>query len=364
MTEAPDPDRREAPAESTDRLRPVALAVLTVALLALCVAVAVPFLPAITWGVALAIIAWPVHQWLARLSGRAGLAAAVTTALVAAVIVGGAVFVTYQVAAQVAEAAQQTGDKPAVETLRDRATRSPTLARAAEWLDHARIDLRQQVEKLAEPFARNAAGIAQGSLGGVVQLAVALFILFHLLRDRAALVKELRGYLPLTRAEADRVFTGFADSVHANLYATVLTSLIDAVTGGLLFWAVGVPAPALWAVVMFVISIIPLLGTWLVWVPAAAYLAMNDNVGGAAAVCAWGVTTWVVVDSLLYVRMAGDRMKLHAVPALIAFLGGLAVFGAAGMVLGPAVLAVTVAVLDVWRRRNGSDPDEGVQVAR
>jgi predicted PurR-regulated permease PerM len=85
--------------------------------------------------------------------------------------------------------------------------------------------------------------------------------------------------------------------------------------------------------------------------PAAIYLGMIGNWGGALAILTYGVVAWCVVDNIIYVRIAGDRMRLHEVPALIAFLGGLAVFGASGMILGPGILAVTVAILEVWHYR-------------
>jgi predicted PurR-regulated permease PerM len=93
------------------------------------------------------------------------------------------------------------------------------------------------------------------------------------------------------------------------------------------------------------------LGIFLVWVPVAVYLAMTGAWASAALLTTWGVACMILIDTLLYTRLAGDRMRLHPVPTLLAFVGGLAVFGAAGLVLGPGILAVTVAVLDVWRRR-------------
>jgi len=136
-----------------------------------------------------------------------------------------------------------------------------------------------------------------------------------------------------------------------------VTSVIDGVGGGLMFWAVGLPSPVTWGVVIFVLSFLPILGTYIVWMPAAVYLAVVGNWGGALAIIAWGVIFWMIVDNVVYVRIAGDKMQLHQIPTLIAFLGGLAVFGASGMILGPGILAVTVAVLDVWHvRASGSEP--------
>src|SRR5205085_9831743 len=184
-----------------------------------------------------------------------------------------------------------------------------------------------------------------------------VFVLYYLFRDRAQFLRALRGLLPLTRADSDRLFARAADSVHANLYATIVTSAIDAVGGGLMFWALGLPSPVLWGVVMFVLSILPVVGTALVWVPAAAYLAVTGNWLAAVALVVWGIVEFIIVDNIIYVRLAGQRMRMHDVPAMIAFLGGIAVFGLSGMILGPAILAVTTAFLEVWRRRMIGDAE-------
>jgi predicted PurR-regulated permease PerM len=178
-----------------------------------------------------------------------------------------------------------------------------------------------------------------------------VFLLYYLFVDRATFLYGLRDLLPLSRSESDQVFARAADSVHANLHATIVTSLIDSAGGGLMFWALGLPAPFLWTAVMFVLSLLPVVGAGLVWVPAVAYLALSGRWLAALALLAWGVLTFIIVDNIVYVRLAGERMRMHAVPALIAFLGGLAVFGVSGMILGPAILAVTVAFLEVWKRR-------------
>src|SRR5262249_28681000 len=160
-----------------------------------------------------------------------------------------------------------------------------------------------------------------------------------MLRDRKELLAGVRQLLPMNRVEAERVFASAAGSVYANLYATLVTSLIDGVALGLMFWLVGLPSPVTWGVVTFVLSFLPILGTYIVWMPAAIYLGMIGQWGGAVALLTYGVASWCVVDNVIYVRIAGDRMHFHQVPALIAFLGGLAVFGASGMILGPGILA-------------------------
>jgi predicted PurR-regulated permease PerM len=112
---------------------------------------------------------------------------------------------------------------------------------------------------------------------------------------------------------------------------------------------------------MFFLSLLPMLGAWMVWLPAVAYLALAGQPVSAAILLTWGVAFSVLVDNLLYIRIAGDRMRLHQVPALLGFLGGLAVFGVSGIILGPAIVAATAAVLDVWHRRATAEKAAEVQ---
>jgi predicted PurR-regulated permease PerM len=348
--------RQEGPLATGERMRPFALAVLTVALLALCVVLALPFLPAVTWGIALAVIAWPLHAWVLRhIENRTGSAALTTVVVVVALAVPGA-FVTRQIAREAASAADQMHEDQAKSTIRARLADAPGMGGVVAWADRTGVDLDDTARKTVQSAIGDPAAMAQGSVMAVVQAVVAVFILFYMLRDRKELLAQVRRLLPMRKAEAERVFDSAAGSVYANLYATLVTSLIDGVALGLMFWAVGLPSPVTWGVVTFVLSFLPILGTYIVWMPAAIYLALIGQWGGAVAIVVYGVASWCVVDNVIYVRIAGDRMHLHQVPALIAFLGGLAVFGASGMILGPAILAVTVAILEVWHYRVTGEP--------
>jgi predicted PurR-regulated permease PerM len=352
----PPPAGADAAAGTSGLSRLLALAALTAVLVGLCVLLSVPFLPAITWGVALAIIAWPMHCWIGCHVSRPSLAAALSTAAVVVVTLVPGLFVSYHLAREVGPVADQVQEESARGRLREKMAGIPGLAQVVEWMDRVDLDAEAEARKVIASYTRDVTGLVQGSVTAVIQFLVAVFILYYLFRDRAAFLNGVRDLLPLSRAESDRVFARAADSVHANLYATVVTSVIDATGGGLMFWALGLPAPVLWGVVIFVLSILPIVGAGLVWGPAALYLAMTGRWLAAAALVAWGVLSFLIVDNVIYVRLAGERMRMHDVPALIAFLGGLAVFGVSGMILGPAILAVTLAVVEVWKRRPNLPP--------
>jgi len=329
----------------------VALAGLTVTMLALCVMLAIPFLPALAWGIAFSIVAWPLHLRIRRYVSSRSQSAFICTVLVVLVIVVPGLFVSFQLAHEASSGVERMKTDDVNATLRDRLAGTPGLEGTVAWIDRANIDLDAEVRKLVMSFTQNATSLLQGSLMALIQFAIALFILFNFLKDASSMRDRVRGLLPMSTNDCDRVFACAADSVHANIYATVVTSLINAITGGLLFVALGLPSPVLWSIVIFALSVLPVLGIFIVWVPASIYLMLSGNWPGGVALIAWGIGSAITVDSLLYVRLAGKRTRLHVVPSLLAFLGGLAVFGPSGMVLGPAILSVTVAVIEVWRKQ-------------
>jgi len=118
-----------------------------------------------------------------------------------------------------------------------------------------------------------------------------------------------------------------------------------------MFWWLGLGAPLLWGVIMALLSVVPVLGAFIIWIPMAAFLAIEGSWGRALILALWGMLVIGTVDNLLRPYLVGNRLKLHTILAFMAFVGGLIVFGPAGMILGPVTLTVTLVLLDVWSGR-------------
>ncbi len=118
-----------------------------------------------------------------------------------------------------------------------------------------------------------------------------------------------------------------------------------------MFWWLDLPAAWFWAIVMGLLSIIPLLGPPLVWLPAALFLLLDGQWGQAIIMVLWGAAVVGLADNVLYPVVVGRYLRLHTIPLLVALIGGVVVFGAVGFFLGPVVLAVTLALLEMWRKR-------------
>ncbi|MCI0705342.1 MAG: AI-2E family transporter [Planctomycetia bacterium] len=337
--------------------RIAALAGLTVVGVYLCYLLVAPFLPGVTWAVALALVGLPLHRRIARVVKNPNWAAGLSTAIVVLVIAIPVALVAAQLAAETTRAADTVREQTSDGKWREVVARVPYLGEWIAQLEAAEIEAR--VRELIGQLAARTLGFVQGALGGLVQALVAVFVLFFCFHDRHHLLAGVRSLIPLAPDGSDRIIGRAEDAIHATVYGTLLTSVLQAATGGLMFWALGLPAPVLWGVVMFVLSVLPFVGAFLVWLPAAVYLVTVDRWGAAIALVTWGVLMGGPVCNYLYACVAGDRMRMHPVPTLLAFIGGLAVFGVSGMVLGPCVLVVTVALIDVWRHR----ASDGIPVA-
>jgi predicted PurR-regulated permease PerM len=200
-----------------------------------------------------------------------------------------------------------------------------------------------------------------GSAWAVVEFLIVLYALFYLLRDRHRILNAVRGWVPLSQAETDEVFERVDDTIWASVYGTLMVAAVQGTLGGVVFWLLGLPAPVLWGVVMGLLAVIPFLGAFVVWAPAAVVLLLQGAWVKALLLTGWGLVVIGLIDNVLYPFLVGKQMRLHTLAVFVAIVGGLAAFGAAGVILGPAIFAVTVALFDVWRRRTafGQAAEEG-----
>jgi predicted PurR-regulated permease PerM len=127
---------------------------------------------------------------------------------------------------------------------------------------------------------------------------------------------------------------------------------VQGTLGGLMFWWLGLPAPLLWGIVMALLAVIPVLGAFIIWVPAALFLLVTGHEVQALILILWGAIVVGGIDNLLYPILVGKRMKIHTVLAFISLVGGVMLFGPSGLVLGPVIFAVTQQLLQIWHRHN------------
>lgn len=335
---------------SRERVQVVALAALTVLVLYLCYLIALPFLPAITWAVVLAVIAHPLHERIREKVHGKSVVAAIAVLLVTITLSVPTVLVVREIAQQATDSVEKVRGDSAEQLWSDTKKRYPQVAPLMRWVERE-IDIRGQLERFSSYVVDGARRFVSGSMYAVAGSLVTLYLLFYFFRDKEKTLGALRRLAPLSGRETEQVFRSVRDTIHAIVYGTLVVALVQGVLGGLMFWWLGLPAPLLWGAVMAFLAILPLLGAAIVWIPAALALAMDGQWDKALLLAAWGSIVIGLIDNILYPILVKNRLRLHTVPVFISVVGGLLVFGTAGVVLGPVVLAVAMALLEVWRLR-------------
>ena len=336
-----------------ERVRYAAFAVLAAIVAYLCWLLVAPLVAPVAWALAFAIVAQPLHALLLRHLRFKSVAAALATVLVAVTLIAPAMLAGRQVTHEAVAAA--TLVQASVKEGRWRALieRNPRVAAAIEWID-ATVDVPAQIERLSEQVPKIVQAVMSESLQFAFGAGVALFLLFFFLRDKDEMLAAMRGLLPLSAAEAKKVFRRVDDTIYAIIYGTLAVCLVQGALGALIFWWLGLSSPLLWGSAMAALSVVPVVGTAIVWGPAAIYLLLQGDADKALILAAWGFIIIGLVDNLLKPAIVKGRLDAHIVPVFVSILGGLIAFGAAGVILGPAVLAVALALLDIWRARSAA----------
>ncbi len=354
------------PTETLRSIRPLLLLAVTALGLYGCYRLALPFVPALAWALALAVLFAPLQRRLEVKLKRPSLAATVAVILIGLTVVVPTTFVGQQLVQQAASGAESVAAKASSGEWRQALAAQPRFAAAAEWVEQ-RVDLPGSAKSFAAWLSAGAGRLLRGSVFQLIGFGLTFYLLFFFLRDRVEVLRSVRALVPLSEPELDTLFARISDTIHATIYGALAVSAVQGLLGGLMFWWLGLSAPLLWGVVMALLAVVPMLGAFVVWIPAALLLALEGSWGKALILTLWGMLVVGTVDNLLRPILVGRRLRLHTVLAFISVVGGLLVFGPAGLVLGPLTLTITTSLLDVWRQRTtpaAVAADEANAVAR
>lgn len=316
-----------------------------------------PFATAILWAGVLALIFKPLDRWLLARTGRANLAAALTlgVALICVLLPVAAVSVAmaHELGTFLDEAPARWGAWLEAPGTRERLAnlQADLVSRFpfAASFDLAAIE--RSFSALGEKAMRSSLAFAGNLVQGAARFVVIAFTLFFLLRDSRKFEEALRHLLPLTRPESDRLLARTAEIVHASVVGVVAVACVQGAIGGLTFAVLGLPSPVLWGVAMAFLAMVPMVGAGIVWVPAAILLLVTGETGKAIALALVGALVISTIDNFLRPRLVGGRTGLHELVVFFAVLGALDLFGLVGLLVGPALLALTWALLDLFRGR-------------
>ena len=337
-------------ASTSDRLTTVLSYGALLLLMYLVFRIVEPFLEALAWSGVLAIFFYPAHQRITRWL-KPNRAAAVSTLGVTLLLIVPALVVLVYTARQAIDATAQLQA-----ALMDPAKALPL--RAVEWIRHQlphawqntdfSEPLRQGAERIATFLGARLAGLVKNLFAFFVDLFIVIFALFFMFRDGEEIVRGASHLLPFDEAIQRDMLRESRDLIFASVAVALVIAVMQGVLGGLAFTLGGISSPIFWAVLIAFFSLVPVVGSALIWVPGALYLAFSGHWGKAIVVAAICGGVAGLADNIVRPLLLRNRTHLNELLLFLSVLGGLQVFGLLGLVIGPTVVAAAMGVFRVY----------------
>lgn len=322
-----------------------------------------PFLTAIAWAVILAILVYPLYLWLlGMMRGRATLAALTVIAMIILIVIAPGIELVRFLTEEAILLVQS------VRSLMDEDGKQGWLAKpwvqlivgwwdlVAFYLTGFNININwkellvQGAQNSSKFLVERVTGIAQNVLLFTVNVLIALITLFFLLRDGKEFFSRLQRLLPMDQEHQQRLFKNIVDAVLAVVHGSLVVGMVQGLLAGLAYHFLGVPFAVLWGVVTGFAALLPVGGSTLVSIPATIYLFLQGETLRAIVLLVWSLGIVGSVDNILKPLIIGNRLGLPVLFLFFGILGGLTLFGALGIVLGPVIFALLRALLDLYSR--------------
>jgi predicted PurR-regulated permease PerM len=325
-----------------------------------------PFLFALILAMTLVSLFYPKYVVLRGLvRGRAALASVMMCSIITILIVIPLVLLFFFLASELNDAyAVFMDNEDHILQLMDKpypAVLDPLVARMAALLGQDGFNFREMLTSRLEDLARFLISRSSTILGSVgwllLNFVVMVFSMFFLFRDGHLLLARLRKLLPLTGNYLDVLVLKLQNMVRATFFGIFVTGLCQGLLAGVIFALLGIEKPVFWGAAVACVSIVPFFGTGVIWVPMSIYLMLSGSLGKGIVLFLLGAFAIALVDNLVRPMVIEGRSEdMHVLLLFFAFAGGLLFFGPPGVILGPLVTALLMALLEIYRLETGTPP--------
>ncbi|HEX7871663.1 MAG TPA: AI-2E family transporter [Sphingobium sp.] len=328
-----------------------------------------PFFGAVLWAIVAALLFEPVMDRISRkVGGRRNLAASLTLLMILLLIVAPALVLALFIARE-SVAIYSRIESGSIDIGHIFAQFQALLPQwATDLLERYGLSdldvLRQRLTTLVagsfQTLASRAFDISQSAFGFVLALSVMLYLAFFLLRDGHMLAGRLEEAIPLRPGLRRPLLAKIATVIRATIKGSLVVAILQGLIGGVVFWLLGVNGALLWGIAMGFFSLLPAIGTGLIWAPVAIYLLISGAVWQGIVLIVCGLFVIGMVDNVVRPILVGRDTQMPDYMVLISTLGGLELFGFNGLVVGPVIAALFMAVWDIFSRarRHGGGSEQ------
>lgn len=326
-----------------------------------------PFLGAIFWAVALAIVFAPLQNYFAAHFKWKNLATLCTLACCALIVVLPFLFIISSVIAECVKiyAALSSGSSNLTQYIEEIQKAYPFIQDILKELNFEPGLITQKISeyalKISGYIATQTVHIGQGTISFIVQVCIMLYIAFYMMRDSKSLIIKLHKALPLGHQREKLLFAKFSEVTRATIKGSLVVAMVQGTIGGLVFYFLGVSSALLWGVVMTIFSLIPMVGASIVWFPVCVYFFAVGETMNALILLFFGAVVIGLMDNILRPVLVGRDTKLPDYVILLSTLGGFSIFGMNGFVVGPLVATLFLASWEIFTLEFNDDDYEEIE---
>ncbi len=310
-----------------------------------------PFFYPIFWAATIAVLFYPVYEGMLKHLKRPGMSAGLCVALVIVVILLPLALIGVLVVNESIDLYQTVTRGNLFTSVEQVATRledtsvGPYIIQIQEqWTAYA-----QSATKTISLFLlEQIKNITQNSLKFIFLLFMTLYTLFFLLKDGKRLLERIQHLSPLGNTYEEMLYKRFTSTTKATLKSTLIVGGVQGTLGGILFWVTGIEGALVWGIIMTALSIIPAIGSFIIWLPAGIIMLALGNVWQGLTILLVGALLISTIDNFLRPPLVGKDIQMHPLFVLFSTLGGLFLFGISGFIIGPVISALFLSIISIY----------------
>jgi len=308
-----------------------------------------PYLILLAFGGVLAIVSRPLFKYLHRLLRSDTAAAFLTVVVVSLTVILPTIYFFGALSAELVQLFSNVKGYFDLTTL-DQFLRRVLPANLQSQIPAVINEGLSLLRTVAGKLSTNLIELFSNLFGMLISFIIVLIMVYYLLKDGSKIKGELLMLSPLGDEHDELVFQKVVVAVRAVMNGVLVVGLIKGILAGLAFWVFGVPAPMFWGTMTGMASFLPIFGSGLITIPTIAYLFMTGHVGAGIGLTIVSVAIIGTIDNLLQPKLVESKTKIHPLLILLSILGGFEFYGPAGFILGPLTLAVTIALVDIYKK--------------
>ncbi|GAB4546617.1 MAG: AI-2E family transporter [Thermodesulfovibrionia bacterium] len=313
-----------------------------------------PFLITIAWAMVLSIVFYPLYKFILRFLKRPWASSLLTLMIILLFIIGPFIFIIGSLVDDVTTL-YTTIEERGFESITG-LIEHPIIKDVTERLKASRIledfDLKESaitaLKGIGGYIAQNISSIFKNTIVLIINFFIMCFTTFYFLKDGNALVNFIKGLLPFTETQRERLEERVRESVIAAIYGGIAVGIAQGLLGGIGFYIFGISSPVFWGTTMVFFSLVPVFGTFLIWFPAGIILILMGNHLNGIGLIIYGALIISSVDNIIKPIVIGGRTRLHILMVFFSVLGGIKFFGFIGFILGPIIIALCLSILEMY----------------